>query len=156
MRIGRLCLPALLLAAACAAPAQAREIDRQEIGEVFADENAPERRVYCRDTRLFTLSTNEEVRACINWRAQQRSMVRRTYAVLDGPDLDTAARLRIVRDCFDIAVAAGQKDEAGVDQPDFLDVTRAEFNACLAAQSVAEPANYTIRTIQSVRYSSWR
>ena len=62
-----LALPLTALAAAAstfAAPAAAREVDRQEIAEAFAPAIPQERRIYCRDTRMTTLTDGTQFAAC--------------------------------------------------------------------------------------------
>jgi len=92
----------LCLLALSAFPAAAREVHRAEIAEAFDPTVAPERRVYCSDTQVVTLVDGTEYRACVNWRAQSKSRLIRTYAALEGPDSDTDANVEIARACVSI------------------------------------------------------
>ena len=140
----------LAVAGALAAPASAREVDRQEVAEAFAADVPQERKVYCRDTQVFTLTDGTEYRACIDWRAQNRTRLIRTYAALDGPDEDVEANLGIARDCFDLAVAS-QNDpyRDAFDERSFLTGARAQFAACAAARGLQRSNQYSIRVYET-------
>jgi len=99
-------LVSFTLIALTATPAAAREVDRAEVAERFADDVPQEQRLYCRDTQVFTLADGVEYRACVDWRAQNRTRVIRSYAALDGPEVDADANLDLARTCFDLAVAS--------------------------------------------------
>ena len=137
------------LAAVLAAPASAREVDRAEIAEAFAPNVAPERRVYCADTQVFKLADGTEYRACVNWRAQSRSRLIRTYAALDGPDADTDANLAIARACFDLAVAS-QNDpyRTAFDANTFADGARAQFALCAKTRAMTRTDEYSLRVYE--------
>lgn len=139
----------LPLLAAIAVPAGAREVDRAEIAEAFAPNVAPERRVYCADTQMVTLTDGNEYRACVNWRAQSRSRLIRTYAALEGPDTDTDANLEIARTCFDLAVAS-QNDpyRTTFDASTFIDGARTEFTLCAANRAMMRTSEYSLRVYE--------
>lgn len=130
-------------------PTSAREVDRAEIAETFAPDVPPERRVYCADTQLFTLADGSEYRACVNWRAQNRSRLIRTYASLDGPETDTDANLEIARNCFDLAVAS-QNDpyRTTFDVDAFLNGARAHFAQCAETRIMEQTDQYEIRVYE--------
>ena len=135
-----------LIFALTAPPLHAREVDRQEIAEEFAEGVEQERRLYCRDTQLFTLTNGEEIRACIDWRAQNRTRLIRTYAALDGPDEDDDSNLNIARDCFDIAVAsANDPYRESLDENLFLVAARTEFASCTTARNLQRDDTYSLR-----------
>ncbi len=133
-----------------ASPATAREVDRQEVAEVFAADVAQERRIYCRDTQVFTLADGTEYRACVDWRAQNRTRLVRTYAALDGPDEDIDANLRVARDCFDIAVAS-QNDpyRENFDERAFLAGARAQFALCATSRNLQRADKYSISVYET-------
>ena len=79
-------LATFLLIASLGVQASAREVDRQEVAERFDHDVPQEQRLYCSDTQMFTLADAVEYRACVNWRAQNRTRVVRSYAALDGPE----------------------------------------------------------------------
>ncbi|NNK46392.1 MAG: hypothetical protein HKP43_07195 [Altererythrobacter sp.] len=130
-------------------PAAAREVDRAEIAEAFAPNVAPERRVYCADTQMMTLADGAEYRACVNWRAQSRSRLIRTYAALDGPDSDTDANLEVARACFDLAVAS-QNDpyRTTFDANTFIDGARAHFTLCATNRAMLRTNDYSLRVYE--------
>ncbi|MBV7266750.1 hypothetical protein [Erythrobacter ani] len=136
----------LALAALFTAPAAAREVDRQEVAEVFATDVPQERRLYCRDTQVFTLADGREYRACVDWRAQNRTRVVRTYAALDGPETDVDANLDLARACFDIAVAS-QNDphRDSFDENAFLAGARAHFELCARSRNLERRGEYSLR-----------
>jgi hypothetical protein len=136
----------LAAAVALAAPAQAREVDRQEIAEEFAAGVQQQQRVYCADTQMFTLSDGTEFRACVDWRAQNRTRLVRTYAALDGPEADADANLGIARDCFDVAVASGNDPyREALNERAFLVRARAEFARCATNRNLQQAAQYSLR-----------
>lgn len=129
-----------------AVPADARQVDQQEVAEVFATDVPQEKRLYCQDTRLFTLADGTEYRACIDWRAQNRTRLLRTYAALHGPDTDVDANLDLARTCFALAVAS-QNDpyRKAFDQDAFLDAARKHFAACAASRNLQRTDEYSLR-----------
>ena len=132
------------------APAAALEVDRQEVAERFADGVEQQRRVYCRDTRLITLTDGTEYRACVDWRAQNRTRLIRTYASLDGPEGDVDANLDIARDCFDIAVAsANDPYRERFDESTFLAAARAEFAHCTRARNLQQADQYSLSVYET-------
>ena len=115
------------------------------MAEAF-DPNTPrESYTYCSDTQLFTMADGTEYRACVDWRAQTRTKLIRTYAILEGPDIDSDANLGLARDCFDIAVA-GQNDpyRERFDRDRFLAGARAAFAQCNAARQLQRPNSYKL------------
>ncbi|RGP40960.1 hypothetical protein BPTFM16_01255 [Altererythrobacter insulae] len=145
-----------LIALTCA-PASAREVDRQEVAEVFAADVPQERRVYCRDTQVFTLTDGTEYRACVDWRAQNRTRLIRTYAALDGPDEDIDANLAIARDCFDLAVAS-QNDpyRKAFDGDTFLAGARAQFALCARNRNLQRTDKYSLRVYETAVWTGGR
>ncbi|QFT78238.1 hypothetical protein FIU90_11875 [Erythrobacter sp. THAF29] len=139
-------IAAAVIGALPAAPASAREIDRAEIAEDFAEGVASERKVYCSDTSVMTLADGTEYRACVNWRAQVRTRLVRVYAALDGPEEDADANIDKARDCFDIAVAS-QNDpyRKTFDQDAFLAGARQHFAACAANTALQKPDQYRLK-----------
>lgn len=133
-----------------ASPAAAREVDRQEVAEFFAADVPQERRVYCRDTQVFTLADGSQYRACIDWRAQNRTRLIRTYAALDGPDEDIDANLAIARDCFDLAVAS-QNDpyRETFDEKAFLTGARAQFALCATNRNLQRSNRYSMSVYET-------
>lgn len=127
------------------APASAREVDRQEVAEVFDAQTPRESYTYCADTQLFTMADGTEYRACVDWRAQTRTRLIRTYAILEGPDVDSEANLDLARDCFDIAVAA-QNDpyRERFDRDRFLSQARAAFATCNTERGLQRPSTYKL------------
>jgi hypothetical protein len=128
------------------APATAREVDRQEVDEQFAPHSPQERRLYCRDTREFTLIDGTKYRACVDWRAQVRTRVIRTYAALDGPNEDSDENLGVARDCFDLAIAS-QNDpyrQSFLKDP-FLAGAREQFAACASLRNLQRAEQYSLR-----------
>ena len=127
-------------------PGAAREVDRQEVAEHFAPDVAQEQRIYCRDTQLFTLADGTQYRACVNWRAQNRTRVIRSYAVLDGPETDADANLDGARDCFDLAVAS-QNDpyRNSFDEGLFLNGARQQFELCATSRGLQRADEYSLR-----------
>ncbi|APE28358.1 hypothetical protein [Aurantiacibacter gangjinensis] len=143
-------LAALAGMAIVAAPASAIEVDRQEVAERFAEGVEQQRRVYCRDTRLFTLTDGTERRACIDWRAQNRTRLIRTYASLDGPENDAAANLDIARDCFDTAVAsANDPYRERFDESAFLAAARTEFARCVRTRNLQQADQYSLSVYET-------
>ncbi|MFL0356250.1 hypothetical protein ACI5KX_07185 [Erythrobacter sp. GH1-10] len=126
-------------------PAIAREVDRAEIAEDFARDVPQEQRVYCSDTQMFTLADGTEYRACVNWRAQNRTRLVRIYAALDGPETDTDENLALARECFDLAVAS-QNDPARkvFDQDRFLAGARQHFALCASTRALQRADQYTM------------
>lgn len=126
-------------------PASAREVDRQEVAEIFDAQTPRESYAYCRDTQLFTMTDGSEHRACVDWRAQTRTRLIRTYAILDGPDVDSDANLDMARDCFDIAVA-GQNDpyRDRFDRDRFLANARAAFSQCAITRNLQRAKTYSL------------
>lgn len=139
----------LCLLALSAFPAAAREVHRAEIGEDFAPNVAPERRVYCSDTQVVTLADGTEYRACVNWRAQSKSRLIRTYAALEGPDSDTDANVEIARACFDLAVAS-QNDpyRTAFDVNTFVDGARAHFSLSAKTRAMMRTNEYSLRVYE--------
>lgn len=136
----------LFCSIAFAAPAAAREVDRQEVAEEFAPGVPQERRLYCRDTEMFTLADGTEYRACVDWRAQNRTRVVRSYAALDGPDEDSDASLSKARDCFNLAIAS-QNDPSrdSFDKGRFLAGAKAAFAACANIRQLLRINEYSLR-----------
>ena len=135
----------LLAMAALSTPAMAQQVDRQEIAEAFDTEVPRETYAYCQDTQLFTMADGSEYRACVDWRAQTRTRLIRTYAVLDGPPGDSDANLAAARDCFDIAVAS-QNDpyREAFDADRFLAGARSVFRDCATRRGLARGDTYTL------------
>ena len=133
------------LVAGLAPAAVAQQVDRQEIAEAFDTETPRETYSYCQDTRLFTIADGSEYRACVDWRAQTRTRLIRTYAVLDGPTGDADANLAIARDCFDIAVASQNDPYRDVFDADaFLSGARAVFRDCARTRGLRRGDIYTL------------
>lgn len=131
-------------------PLGAREVDRQEVAEVFALDAPQERRIYCRDTKMFTLDDGTEYRACVDWRAQNRTRLIRTYAALDGPDEDIDQNLAIALDCFDLAVASqNDPDRETFDDKPFLAGTRQHFALCAQARELQRTNQYKISVYET-------
>lgn len=145
--------PFALLAAIAvltSAPAHAREVDRQEIAESFATDVPQEQRLYCRDTQLFTLADGTQYRACVDWRAQNRTRVIRSYAVLDGPETDADANLDQARDCFDLAVASQNDPYREIfDESLFLNGARQQFAFCAASRGLQRADEYSLRIYET-------
>lgn len=140
--------PAIALLAATvlhSVPVAAREVDRAEIAENFAEGVPQEQRVYCSDTQMFALADGTEMRACTNWRAQVRTRLIRIYAALDGPEEDTDANLALARECFDLAVAS-QNDPARAvfDQDRFLAGARQHFAMCANTRTLQHTDQYSL------------
>ena len=133
-----------------ASPAQAREVDRAEVAEVFNDDVAQERRLYCRDTQTFTLADGTETRSCVDWRAQVRTRLIRSYAALDGPEVDADANLDLARDCFDLAIAS-QNDpyRTEFNEDLFLAGARAHFGLCARARGLQRSDEYSLRIYET-------
>lgn len=131
-------------------PGAAREVDRQEVAERFAPDVAQEQRIYCRDTQVFALADGTEFRACVDWRAQNRTRVIRSYAALDGPETDTDANLELARDCFDLAIAR-QNDpyRKAFDEDTFLTGARTHFATCAAAYNLLRTDEYSLRIYET-------
>nr|WP_298928759.1 hypothetical protein [uncultured Erythrobacter sp.] len=135
---------------AVATPASAREVDRQEVAERFAEDVQQEQRLYCRDTQMFTLSDGTRHRACVDWRAQNRTRVIRSYAALNGPEVDADANLDAARECFDLAVASmNDPYRQAFDQDAFLAGARAQFGACAVARNLQRTSEYTLRVYET-------
>ena len=143
-------LISLALAGALAAPVAAREVERQEVAEAFAEDVAQEQRLYCRDTQLFTLADGREMRACTDWRAQNRTRVIRSYAALDGPEVDADANLDLARSCFELAVAS-QNDpyRDAFNEEFFLAGARAHFGLCARARGLQRADEYSLRIYET-------
>ena len=143
-------LSACLLAALLAAPASAREVERQEVAEAFVEDVPQERRLYCRDTRVFILADGREMRSCIDWRAQNRTRVARSYAALDGPETDTDANLDLARTCFELAVAS-QNDpyRDAFDEDLFLAGARSHFSLCARSRGLQRTSEYSLRIYET-------
>ncbi len=133
-----------------ASPISAREVDRAEVAEVFNPEVEQERRVYCRDTQVFTLADGTETRACVDWRAQVRTRLIRSYAALDGPEVDADANLDLARTCFDLAVAS-QNDpyRTELNEELFLAGARAHFGLCARARGLGRAGEYSLRIYET-------
>ena len=128
-----------------AAPTSAREVDRQEVAERFDEQTPRESYTYCADTQLFTLADGTQYRACVDWRAQTRTRLVRTYAILDGPDADTDENLDLARDCFDIAVASRNDPYRKLfDRDRFLAEARAAFAQCNLSRSLQRANTYNL------------
>lgn len=129
-----------------ATPASAREVDRQEVYETFNAEVEQEQRLYCRDTKVFKLDDGTEYRACVDWRAQNRTRIIRSYASLDGPEVDADANLDTARGCFDIAIAS-QNDpyRTEFNEDVFLAGARAVFTSCATSRQLARADEYSLR-----------
>lgn len=140
----------LALAALLTAPLAAREVDRQEVDEIFAADVPQERKLYCRDTQVFTMPNGTEVRACLDWRAQNRTRLIRTYAALDGPDEDIDQNLDLARDCFDLAVAS-QNDpyRERFDEDAFLKGAREQFRYCAELRGLQRANQYKLRIYET-------
>ncbi|TRD12350.1 hypothetical protein FGU71_11055 [Erythrobacter insulae] len=128
------------------APVSAREIDRAEIAEDFAPDVPQEQRVYCMDTRMFTLADGTEYRACTNWRAQVRTRLIRTYAALDGPEIDSDANIDLARTCFDLAIAS-QNDpyRTTFNDDTFLAGARSHFTLCATNRAMQRTDEYSLK-----------
>ena len=136
----------LAATAILAAPASAREVDRAEIAEDFARDVPQEQRVYCSDTQVFTLADGTEYRACVNWRAQNRTRLIRIYAALDGPENDTPENLAAARDCFDLAVASQNDPERTFfDEDLFLAGARQHFALCASTRTLQRTDEYSLK-----------
>jgi len=140
----------LVVAGVLCTPAAAREVDRQEVAEAFAADAPQEKRIYCRDTKVFTLVAGTEYRACVDWRAQVRTRLIRAYAALDGPDEDVDANLNIARECFDLAVAS-QNDpyRAAFNEDIFLAGARAQFAACTSKFNLQRANKYSLNVYET-------
>ncbi len=142
----RAILASIALTALLTTPAAAREVDRQEVAEDFARDVASERRVYCSDTKLFTLADGTEYRACTNWRAQVRTRLIRIYAALDGPETDAPENLALARDCFELAVASQNDPErASFNEDNFLNGARHHFALCANASALQRADEYSLQ-----------
>ena len=143
-------LATFLLIASLGVQASAREVDRQEVAERFDPEIDQEQRLYCRDTQLFTLANGSEYRACVDWRAQNRTRVIRSYAALDGPEVDADPNLDIARDCFDLAIAS-QNDpyRKQFDDRAFLAGAREQFTYCAGLRSLQRSNEYSLRIYET-------
>lgn len=137
---------ASLLAISLISPqVSAREVDRAEIAEDFASDVPQEQRVFCSDTQIVTLTDGTQRRACMNWRAENRTRLIRLYASLEGPETDTPENLAIARDCFDLAVASqNDPDRVTFDQDRFLTGARQQFAQCTAARPFASADQYSL------------
>ncbi|WP_299193175.1 hypothetical protein [uncultured Erythrobacter sp.] len=141
----RILIASLVVAGALAAPASSREVDRQEVAEVFASDVAQEQRLYCRDTRLFTLADGREVHACIDWRAQNRTRLVRSYAALEGPEVDADENLDLARTCFELAVASQNDPNRTEFDPDqFLAGAREHFALCARTNALQQSGEYSL------------
>ena len=142
----RTTLSSLALIVLLTGPATAREVDRAEIAEDFARDVPQEQRVYCSDTQVFTLADGTEHRACVNWRAQNRTRLIRIYAALDGPENDTAENLALARDCFDLAVASQNDPErASFNEDTFLAGARQHFTLCASTRVLQRADEYSLK-----------
>ncbi len=135
----------LCLLALSAFPVAAREVDRAKIAEAFAPNVAPERRVYCSDTQVVTLADGSDYHVYVNWRAQCKSRLIRTYAALEGPDSDTDANVEIARAGFDLAVAS-QNDpyRTAFDANTFVDGARAHFGLRAKTRAMMRTNEYSL------------
>lgn len=142
----KLALALPLLALLTAAPLSAREVDRQEVDEQFAADVPVERQLYCGDTQIFTMPNGAEVTACINWKAQSRTRLVRTYAILDGPETDVDRNLATARECFAMAVAS-QNDpyRTAFDGDRFLKATQEQFKYCASILGLQRTGQYEIK-----------
>ena len=140
---GLLAFPVL---AFLAAPLSAREIDRQEVDEQFASDVPVERKLYCRDTKPYTMPNGTQITACTDWRAQNRTRLVRTYAVLDGPETDIDRNLATARECFEMAVAS-QNDpyRESFDADLFLKAAKEQFTYCASILGLQRTNQYTIK-----------
>ena len=140
----------LLALAMLVSPASAREVERQEVHEAFVEDVPQERRLYCRDTQVFTLADGREMRACVDWRAQNRTRVARSYAALDGPETDNDANLDLARTCFDLAVAS-QNDpyRDAFDEELFLAGARSHFSLCARSRGLQRSGEYSLRIYET-------
>ena len=131
-------------------PGAAREVDRQEVAERFAPDVAQEQRIYCRDTQVFALADGTEFRACMDWRAQNRTRVIRSYAALDGPETDTDENLDLARQCFDLSIAT-QNDpyRDTFDEDAFLTGARTQFATCAATSDLLRTEEYSLRIYET-------
>ncbi|MEP3051433.1 MAG: hypothetical protein ABJP48_00445 [Erythrobacter sp.] len=145
-----LLFPLIALAAASVTPAAAREVDRMEVAERFDTETAQEQRAYCSDTQVFTLANGAEYRACVNWRAQNRTRIIRSYAALDGPETDSDTNLEIARTCFDLAIAS-QNDpyRQMFDEALFLANAREQFTFCARLGQMNRVDEYGLRIYET-------
>jgi hypothetical protein len=143
----RLLSIAIIATTACqASTLAAREVDRAELAENFVEDVPQEKKVFCRDTQVFTLTDGSEVRACVDWRAQVRTRLLRTYAALDGPETDNGDNLTIARECFDLAVAAANDPlRTSFDENLILAKANAEFSACARARNLLRRGSYSLR-----------
>ena len=132
------------------APAAAREVDRQEVAEIFAADVPQERRIYCRDTQVFTLADGREMRSCVDWRAQNRTRVARSYAALNGPETDSDENLDLARTCFELAVAS-QNDpyRDAFDADLFLAGARSHFSLCARSRGLQRSDEYSLRIYET-------
>ena len=135
---------------ATTAPLSAREVERQEVAERFDTEAAQERQIFCRDTKVFTLSDGSEYRACVNWRAQNRTRVIRTYAALDGPEEDSDENLDLARECFEMAVAS-QNDPYRTTfvKSAFIAGAQIQFGVCARDRKLKLAEDYSLRTYET-------
>ena len=118
-------------------------------GHSVAPDVPPERRVFCADTQIVTLVDGSEYRACMNWRAQSRSRLVRTYAVLNGPESDSDSNLEIARSCFDLAVASQNdpyRTAFNIDQ--FLTAAREQFALCASTRAMTRTNEYSLRVYE--------
>ena len=143
-------LATFLLIASLGVQASAREVDRQEVAERFDHDVPQEQRLYCSDTQMFTLADAVEYRACVNWRAQNRTRVVRSYAALDGPEVDSDTNLDIARDCFDLAIAS-QNDpyRTAFDEDRMLAGARVQFANCARLRGLQRSNEYSLRIYET-------
>jgi hypothetical protein len=135
----------LLLISLVSPQVSAREVDRAEVAEDFARDVPQEQRVFCSDTQIVTLTDGTQRRACMNWRAENKTRLMRLYASLEGPETDSPENLAIARDCFDLAVASqNDPDRISFDQDRFLAGARQQFAQCAAARPFASADQYSL------------
>ncbi|MEP2736095.1 MAG: hypothetical protein ABJP34_07325 [Erythrobacter sp.] len=146
MRTLALLLPLAAMAFA-SVPASAREVDRQEVDEQFMQHLPQERKLYCLETKAFTMTDGSERSACVNWRAQVRTRSVRTYAALNGPEEDSSENIGVAKNCFALAVASqNAPDRATFNKDSFLAGARTEFAASALANAMQNTDAYRIRT----------
>ena len=134
------------LLALAAAPLSAREVDRQEVDEQFAADVPVERKLYCGDTQIFTMPNGVEVTACINWKAQSRTRLARTYAILEGPETDVDRNLATARECFAMAVASQNDPYRNAFNGDlFLKAAKEQFKYCAGILGLQRAGQYEVK-----------
>ncbi|MGB7407628.1 MAG: hypothetical protein WA908_03920 [Pontixanthobacter sp.] len=138
------------------APASAKEIERQQIGQFAATDRAPRTRTECIDRESVVLASGEKSRLCTEWRTEAQIYYRRSYLVLDGPAKSPKADRRPVEACMQQAAAAAQTDRAEEGTARLLPSARLAFTQCLARAKVGNPVDFTLTIDERADWSGWR